>query len=225
MAALPVARIRDESFSLIGWYRDFRLGLTTECAIDLRDIGDVTVGPLLADAFQQYFLDMAHFSPSFARVTVERSTPKESKFVFGNEEVYRIDWALGYHSFVPELFLMNPKVDLANWVVRMREKRDLKQQLAGQGWTQSGTRTSELHCGWFDVLYKRSYRKRLYKAIAREERAIFCGGAQVLPDGVKGIARTTSTVKLADCVVAEPIRDGAGGLEADVGSHQQQSRV
>jgi hypothetical protein len=100
-------------------------------------------------------------------------------------------WQL--EELISETTLLNPKLDLVNWVHRRQYKHHLRMNERKDGW--STTHNVNFSGTMFDEPNLET----------EGEFVLFCGGVQIPADGVKGISRTASTPRLANRLGARPL--------------------
>ncbi|KAF7326222.1 Gag-pol polyprotein [Mycena kentingensis (nom. inval.)] len=112
-ALLPMKCLRNDWFSLSKWYDEIRR--TGRGPVDDSDFPFQNEGPFFADSAERYFYQISQYIPELADVSVEHTVKEESDVDYGDQEVYYVNNGRYGHHVVPESFLFNPKLDLANW--------------------------------------------------------------------------------------------------------------
>ncbi|KAF7327530.1 Gag-pol polyprotein [Mycena kentingensis (nom. inval.)] len=119
-ALLPTRCLRNHWFSLTNWYGEIRR--TGRGPVDDSDFPYRGEGPFFADCVEQYFYQVSQYIPELADVSVERTVKEESDVDYGDQEVYYVNNGRYGDHVVPESFLFNPNLDLAGWVLKVRER-------------------------------------------------------------------------------------------------------
>ncbi|KAJ6488750.1 hypothetical protein C8R45DRAFT_929460 [Mycena sanguinolenta] len=187
---LPMELIRSSNFYLLEWYARAQAKSLGIEYLRASPIHHFPVEEILADAIQQYFRDVSREIPGFAQVTIERilREPEDNE----GPDIFLIISPLGsrdLHEIISEQTLLNPDLNLVNWVHRRRLKCLLR---------ENSTKVSQRD-DYLGALFD------LPEPEMEGEFFLHCGGVQIPADSVKGISRTASMPRISDRVVARPL--------------------
>jgi hypothetical protein len=191
---LPLEYLRVPEFYLADWYAFKRAKMVGRENYQSLLIHDTPIEELLADAVQQYFNDVSRDLPMFAEVGINRVLREPEDL--DSPDTFVISMPCGGHDLheeISEVALLNPELNLVNWVLARQKKALLRETAHENGW---------------GLTHRNNYLSSLFgdsEAGYKTELEFFCGGVQIPPDTYKGIARTASTPKIPQRVVAKPL--------------------
>jgi hypothetical protein len=193
VVTLPLEYVRQPTFQLLDWYalqRSIALGIPHESSL----LHDFPIEEVLADAVQQYFVDVGRHAPFFNGVCIGK-IPREPDDLKGPDE-YLISIPVGEHDLheqVSEETLLNSDLNLVGWVLKRQLKCILRENDSQNGWRNT---------------YQAEYLGELFHETDTDVESKFlihCAGVQIPADSVKGIARTASMPRVSDRVVVCPL--------------------
>jgi hypothetical protein len=184
---LPLAFLRVPHFQIARWYSSHLAQELKLVDYIHHRLHEVPVDDLLVNGVEQYFEEIRRDIPSIGRVRVE----KISRALEDDDSgLYLLHIPFGdddLHEEISEASLMSPKLDLVNRVQRHKLKFTLREYDLDFGWA-----TTEEE-NYFDSIF------------GTVIECLYCGGVQIPPGSMKGIARTASTPRIPERVVAKPL--------------------
>ncbi|KAJ6632422.1 hypothetical protein B0H10DRAFT_2206781 [Mycena sp. CBHHK59/15] len=191
---LAISNLRIPQFHLMDWYTRKRARALNIKYPRASPLHSFPVEELLGDTIQQYFRDVGLELPMFLNVEISR-IPRESDDLEGSDFylVYIPSGVYGIHEQISEETLLNPDLNLVRWVLKRQLKHALRQHQ--DRFEFGGTHRS----GYFGILFDEPGLEMEGKFI------LFCGGVQIPADSMKGISRTSSTLRFTNRIVARPL--------------------
>ncbi|KAJ6599947.1 hypothetical protein DFH09DRAFT_1303300 [Mycena vulgaris] len=182
-------------FNLLGWYARNRAESFGIPYHETLAIHRFPIEELLGDAVQQYFRDIGYHVPMFCGVGMAR-IPLEPEDLDGGPDSYLVTIPVGegiLHEQISKETLLNPKLDLAGWVLKRQWKflvrESQRQNKPGRG------KLPQYLGSLFDEP----------DLDPEGEFILYCRGIQIPADSMKGISRTASTPRVVNRVVARPL--------------------